>query len=475
MKRDKKSYHILVVEDNAGDFTIVEDLLSEQIESPDIVQASTFKEASEILREASKPFDVILLDLSLPDKSGQELITEMLRLAFFCPVVILTGYTDIDFSIKSISQGVLDYLLKDDLNAVTLHKSIIYAIERKKSIKELKESERRYINLFHLSPQPMWVFDVETFRFVQVNKAAIESYGYSEKEFLEMTMLDIRMGEDVTRLKEGLKPGNLDESIFNRKVRHRKKSGEIIEVEIYSTPITINDKIFRSVIGIDVTEKNLQEHRIIKAIIKTQEDERYEIGSELHDNVCQILAVSQMTLAMLKDSLPETAMTFYEQCRKNIALTLKEIRDLSHRLAPAFFDDSTLEEAFTRLFDSFNPEEKIEYFLHFDRSVMDYPISLEIQLNLYRILQEQLRNILNYAHASAVDVFVSIDHDELELKISDNGVGYNTQLVSKGIGLANMKRRAELFSGNFEIFSSPGNGCDVIVRIPLPVLVYQAI
>ena len=125
----------------------------------------------------------------------------MLRVASLCPIIILTGYADIDFSIKSISQGILDYLLKDDLNATTLYKSIIYAIERKKTISELKESEKRYSDLFHLSPQPMWVLDPETFRFVQVNKATIELYGYSEEEFLNMTLMDIKQEEDISKTK----------------------------------------------------------------------------------------------------------------------------------------------------------------------------------------------------------------------------------------------------------------------------------
>jgi len=69
------------------------------------------------------------------------------------------------------------------LNSHVLYKSITYAIERRKVISELEESKRRYSNLFHLSPQPMWLYDTETYEFLQVNVAAIEHYGYSEDEF----------------------------------------------------------------------------------------------------------------------------------------------------------------------------------------------------------------------------------------------------------------------------------------------------
>src|SRR5580658_1159580 len=131
MTKDKKPHRILIIEDNLGDLTIVEDLLTEQILNLEIVHAGNFKQASKILSTYAV-FDVILLDLTLPDKHGQDLILEMLHIASSCPIIILTGYGDIDFSVRSISQGISDYLIKDDLNVAILYKSITYSIERKK-------------------------------------------------------------------------------------------------------------------------------------------------------------------------------------------------------------------------------------------------------------------------------------------------------------------------------------------------------
>lgn len=136
MLKNNKQYRILIVEDNPGDFTIIEDFLTEVFLDPVIVHAVNFKQASETLLSSEIVLDIILLDLSLPDKSGNELIIEMLKLASLCPIVILTGYTDINFSIKTISLGILDYLLKDELTANVLYKSIIYSIERWHSITE---------------------------------------------------------------------------------------------------------------------------------------------------------------------------------------------------------------------------------------------------------------------------------------------------------------------------------------------------
>jgi len=409
-----------------------------------------------------------LLDLSLPDKKGHELVTEMLKLAPVCPVIILTGYADVDFSINSIAKGISDYLLKDDLNSTSLYKSIVYCIERRKQVLELKQSEKRYSTLFLQSPQPMWVYDPETSRFVQANKAATEHYGYSEMEFLEMPAKMIRIGDER---RNGKVSGDdltvRKENNLKGRFRHIKKTGELIDVDIYSTPIVINDRHYLSVIAIDVTEKILFEYKITRAIIKTQEDERYEIGAELHDNVCQILASSLMTLGMLRKLLDSSCIDLFEKSKEHILLATVEIRNLSHRLAPAFFNNSTLEEAFTMLLNTFNQEKKFEIITCFDKASGTVSIDREMKLNLYRLLQEQLSNILKYAKATRINVDVLIHKKFLKMKVTDNGVGFDIHKVKRGIGLSNMKRRTELFSGSLFIESSPGNGCETIIEMPL--------
>ena len=470
MIKDKKPYKILIVEDNAGDLLFISEFLHEQIANPIIEHALNYKQAVKSLIEDECAYDIILLDLSLPDKSGQELITEMLDEAKNCPIVVLTGYVDIEFSITTISQGIIDYIIKDDLNSTILYKSIIYAIERKKTVAALQKSEKQFADLFNLSPQPMWVYEPETLKFIQVNEAAVMQYGYSEEEFLAMTILDIRPLTDAYKVLNNI-PKNNEDIVTKGKFLHLKKNKEIIQVEIYSTPITINNITYRSVIAIDVTERVQYEHKITKAIIKTQDDERYEIGSELHDNVCQILAASQMTLGMLKESLTENKIPIYNLCKENISLALDEIRNLSHQLAPAFFDDTTLEEAITRLLKTFNINEKYEIGLEIDDAISTTPFGRDVQLTLYRILQEQLNNIFKHAHAKNILVAIKIIDQILTMQIKDDGAGFDNEHLKGGIGFANMKRRTELFSGTFRLQSAPNKGCILQVEIPLTGLI----
>ncbi len=145
--------------------------------------------------------------------------------------------------------------------------------------------------------------------------------------------------------------------------------------------------------------------------------------------------------------------------------SIEEIRNLSHELAPSKFKSDNFILSIQQLLKSLNKDEKFKMITHFDK--LNYQdIDSDKQLNLYRILQEQLQNIIK--HASATEIQISIrNNDMLELRICDNGKGFNSNTVSNGIGLHNIKNRAEIYGGYSEIKSSEGNGCELIVRIPI--------
>ena len=314
----------------------------------------------------------------------------------------------------------------------------------------------------------MWILDTTHFNFVQVNKAAIDHYGYSEDEFLRMNVFDLNasssLGEDPMKTMQKLQ--NLPDT-YKGRFKQYKKNRAVIEVDIYSSSIYVNDIPFESVIAIDVTEKSEYELKVTKAIIKTQEDERYDIGSELHDNVCQILAGSQLSMQMLKDDLPANAMQWYDKSNQMIAKALEEIRNISHRLAPSFFDYNTLEDTFAELLNNFNIQKQYKTQLDISEEVLSFEIGNDLRLNLYRIAQEQLRNVFKYANAKNVTLSITSDESNLILSIQDDGIGFELTEVKRGIGLSNMRRRAELFSGKTEIITSKGNGCCVTIQIPL--------
>jgi len=130
--------------------------------------------------------------------------------------------------------------------------------ERKKAEQELKDSEEKYRFMFANNPQPMWIFDVETLAFLEVNQAAVIHYGYSVDEFLTMTLKDIRPVEDIPKLLKSVESTNPE---YNEpgEFRHIKKNGEVIDVQITRHDVTFNGRRARHVLINDVTERNRAE------------------------------------------------------------------------------------------------------------------------------------------------------------------------------------------------------------------------
>lgn len=128
--------------------------------------------------------------------------------------------------------------------------------ERKKIRSALEESERNYSALFHLSPLPMWVFDLETLSFLDTNAAAIKNYGYSRSEFLAMTIMDIRPVEDIVKVQKiiAIKNSVTQKLIHLGAFSHKKKSGELIQVEIQSNLIRYKGRPAKIVIANDMTK-----------------------------------------------------------------------------------------------------------------------------------------------------------------------------------------------------------------------------
>jgi PAS domain S-box-containing protein len=262
MEKDNKIYNILIIEDNPGDLMLVKEYLDEHILEARVTSAINFKQANIILSGNETIYDIIFLDLSLPDKSGEPLVQEISNLSKDIPVVILTGYTDMPFSIKSMEMGISDYLLKDTLTPFSLYKSIVYNIDQTKFILALEQSEKRYNDLFHLSPQPMWVYDSETFRFLDVNEAALKDYGYDYEEFLSLKIDDIIVEVQSKGPAKELNTIKEKQDIEKSFEFHKLKNGNIIDVQISSNEINYNDKKSKVTLANNVTERNLY----IKAI-----------------------------------------------------------------------------------------------------------------------------------------------------------------------------------------------------------------
>lgn len=150
--------NILVVEDNPGDLYLIQEYLSNSPVPFEVFNTKTLAETREAVQFTR--FDVILLDLTLPDKMGKELIEEVIKLASATPIIILTGYSDEQFGVESLKLGVQDYLVKDEVSSSILFKSINYSIERAKTQAQLLESHKRYELVSNATNDMVWDWDL---------------------------------------------------------------------------------------------------------------------------------------------------------------------------------------------------------------------------------------------------------------------------------------------------------------------------
>ncbi|MGV3704656.1 MAG: PAS domain S-box protein [Arcticibacter sp.] len=188
--------------------------------------------------------------------------------------------------------------------------------ERERKSLELLESERRYSDLFHLSPQPMWVYDPDTLHFLDVNNAAIQQYGYPRNQFLLMTMRDIkplrRVPEldDINRKKQ--------QAFFGGMVTHRLRSGELIQVDMKRSMIPFNGKMAHLVLAINITDRL----EYMKAL---------EVQNERLKEIAWIqLHVVRAPLARIMEHIE--ALESYESDQTDRSLLLKGILSSAHDL-----------------------------------------------------------------------------------------------------------------------------------------------
>ncbi|RIW14982.1 PAS domain S-box protein [Algoriphagus lacus] len=336
MRKDEKPYHILIIEDNLGDYILIEEYLAENILEPDLERVETFHSAKQLLEDKGKKFDLVFLDLSLPDLSGEQLIREVLELTEGIPVVALTGFSDLDFSIKSLSLGISDYLLKDELTPVILYKSIIYAIQRSKFIDDIQKSEKRYSDLFQLSPLPMWVYDLKSLRFLDINQAAVDHYGYSEEEFLLMKISDIRPADDLQLMDQALKAYQNGEKLDPKNIyKHKKKNGDIIKVEATIRNLLFNDREAVLVLVNDITERL----RYVETIEKQNQTFREIAWIQSHvvrAPLARLLGLVSLLESEISDQFEETTtlVNYIKDSAIELDEIVREISKKSENIAP---------------------------------------------------------------------------------------------------------------------------------------------
>lgn len=208
-------------------------------------------------------------------------------------------------------------------------------------------------------------------------------------------------------------------------------------------------------------EIKLKEKQIADAMQDAKEAERSDLGKELHDNVNQLLSASRLYLEMAKQGGPESEM-YLGRSSEYTMNAIEEIRKLTKGLATDSIKDLGLCDAIDNLTTDTMQVNAVKIVCSLD-TLIENRVNDNFKVNVFRIVQEQLNNILKHAHAKKIDISFSQTKKSVTLIVSDNGVGFDTTIQSKGIGIDNIKSRAIAFNGKADFISQPGKGCALTV------------
>lgn len=462
MKRVDSGYSILIIEDNTGDYYLILEYLNGQDIAGEVYHASTFSAAKEILKSDSA-IDVILLDLTLPDLSGEALISEVLKCSKNAVTIALTGYSDMDFSIRSLSMGVSDYLLKDELTRRSLGKSIRYNMERKAASGDLQKSEERYRELFESNPTPMIIYCTNDGHLLHVNRAACNQYGYNYDEFVELNVDAIRLPEHQS-------------TFFNKEIGegaesfgvYKKKTGDIFFAEVNSLQLEYNDNPAALEIINDVSEKLEMQERMLENTLRAEEEERNRIAKDLHDSIVQKLVACGMftqNLKQLVEGEPELEEEV-ETLARLIHNISNETRDLSHNLKSAEFEMSSLSHLVSQLTRQLTKESEIKFIFNNFLDEAD-GLGTNLKVHVYRILQELSNNVIKHSDAKRAVVNIEMVNTTLYITFFDDGKGFDVaNAEKKGIGLRNIKSRVYRLHGSISFEKNEGGIIQVHIELP---------
>lgn len=293
MTLTKKNLDVLIIEDNLGDYALVKECLEESFKNLSYHHSFDFKNAEFLLKSDLK-FDFIFLDLTLPDISGKSLIKKVIDLAGRSPVIILTASLNLDFCIESLKLGVSDYLFKDELSPNTLFKSINYTIEKQKQRLNIIASEKKYSDLFHLSPVAMFVYNIDSFKFLDVNSAALKLFEYDKEDFLSMHLQQILFSQKKDNFLDALKEtGHKDKYSFRDYFLYKKKSGDEIKAEIIVKSIDFQNQKAMLVVANDITER-LNHFEALSEQNKRLKEIAWQQSHEMRSPVSKILGIIEL-------------------------------------------------------------------------------------------------------------------------------------------------------------------------------------
>ncbi|MFT3979613.1 MAG: PAS domain-containing protein [Ferruginibacter sp.] len=426
--------------------------------------------------ENTEPPHIIFIDAAAADID--KAIAYIKTTFPFVPVIWLTEETPADI----IQNDITDIIPKNELSAFALRKIIEYNCSMQQKADKFRKLVERLELLAQATNDIVWDWQLLKRSSVWIGNGLKTSLGYNES----MIKVDTTFWErglhpdDKDRVLNRLKSFFLDNqvNIWEDNYRFKTARGDYRYFHdrgyiIYENGIAVR------LVGImeDITEKLLLEEKldeeqllkqkeIAEAVVTAQEKERNEIGKELHDNVNQLLSASKLFIDAAAKDDGTRSESLLAQASGYITNAIEEIRSLSKVLHAPLIGELGLCESIMILredimmVNELNVEVDLEHFCEDD-------LNENFKITLYRIIQEQLTNILKHAKASNACILLKSDNKEIVLEVKDDGIGFDTSQKKAGIGLSHIQSRAGMYGGKLEIKSKPGKGSLFEIKFPI--------
>jgi PAS domain S-box-containing protein len=337
--------------------------------------------------------------------------------------------------------------------------------------KKLENSEKRYRILFENNPVPLIIFDLVNLNFVDANSAAAKLFESTHEKLLTLNLQDIR--PDIAFYsREEIRTLVAKELNNTRELTLTVNSDKSIQAEVRTDQIEYEgNKAVIAAIN-DITPLREAEKMVIRSLIEGEDNERKRVAKEIHDSLGQNLTAASLNLSAVRSSigcLDKSRMEKFSIGLSFLNAAIEESRNIAHNLMPKAIDDFGLVPSLKSLFSQIEKSAnlKIEFY---ENLRVDSRLPGNVELNLYRITQEALNNVLKHANAGKIFVQLLLHKQEIIYTFEDDGKGFDLPVLSpgsKGMGIKSINNRVKAMSGFFEIDSSPAKGTSITIQIPL--------
>jgi PAS domain S-box-containing protein len=345
------------------------------------------------------------------------------------------------------------------LTGLTLIITALLAERDSASLERLR-AEQRYAQIFNGSPQPIWVHDRDSLRFLMINDAVVRQYGWSRKELLSMNVAAlIAPGESHAPL-ESETPLEAEPI----ETRHLTRDGRVLEVEVWTRAIDFVGQPAELVFAMDVTERRAFGRALIDAIA----GEQRRIGQEMHDGLGQELtglALSVRALANRAERERDAIADDLDQLALLATSCIQDARLIVQGLSPLTDADGNLEAALEGLARRSSLSGTPVRFRVQHEAPLD--IDLKVRNHLYRIAQEAVQNALKHSDAHAIEIDLSVRQGSVRLEVFDDGHGLSAQDArGTGLGMRTMRFRSSAIGGRLSMGRRAGGGNSVVCEAP---------